>query len=340
MLLSKKELLNLKINSFNILSQKPKIFYFCFSQDNISGGSKEIYRHVDILNQNGYEAYVIHTISNFRLKWFENETKVIYWDDFLKIYNENIDFVVLPEDLDVRILTFPGKNKVIFHQGLYHGFRAYGWKKIEQYPYLHPDIKAVMVVSEHSKKTMQFMYPEQKIYRVKCGVDLNKFSYKLLKEKQKIISCNPDKRPLDISLLFHMLKSREAQKLNALNEFEWSFIYKKNEFEVIKILQDSLIFIFLSREEGFGLMPIEAMACGALVFSFDTYPLKEFIPSEFLFEPSDFTGMAEKIEFICNDYQKNMDYYQNISQKGFEIARQYSLQEEKKSLLDVWNDII
>lgn len=39
---------------------------------------KQIYRHVDVLNKNGYQAFVLHKKLGFRCDWFENNTKIAY----------------------------------------------------------------------------------------------------------------------------------------------------------------------------------------------------------------------------------------------------------------------
>ena len=56
-----------------------------------------MYRHVDILNNNGNQAYVLHAEKGFRLEWFSNESKTICLDDFKKIYNPDIDFIIRGE---------------------------------------------------------------------------------------------------------------------------------------------------------------------------------------------------------------------------------------------------
>jgi hypothetical protein len=42
-----------------------------------TGGIRAIYRHVDVLNENGFSAYVVHPDPGYRASWFENDTRVI-----------------------------------------------------------------------------------------------------------------------------------------------------------------------------------------------------------------------------------------------------------------------
>ena len=95
-----------------------RIFYYCYSHNEPLGGQKHTYRHVDILNAHGFEAYALHQKAGFRLTWFENRTRVIDEHGFHQIYDPERDYLALPEVLGARILDFPGR-KVIFDKGLY-----------------------------------------------------------------------------------------------------------------------------------------------------------------------------------------------------------------------------
>lgn len=317
----------------------PKIFYYCFSDNQSSGGNKEIYKHVDILNRRNYQAFVLHTKNKFKITWFNHETKIVDLDAFNNLFDKEKDFIVLPEDLGNDILCFPG-NKVIFNQNIYYGFHIFYLQKPELYPYLHSDIKSVLVVSEHSKKYLSFAYPKLSIFRVYCGVSSEKFAFQSLNNKKKKIACNPAKRPLDISLLYHLLQSRSEQGLNILRDYEWVFIENKTETEVAQIMQESLIFIFLSKEEGFPLMPLEAMACGCLVVAYDIEPLTEYVPSDFLFEQGDILGIARGIEAITKLFGEKIEKWQTISKNSRDIALQYSLQKEEESVIAAWKEIL
>ena len=317
----------------------PKIFYFCFSDNQSSGGNKEIYKHVHTLNRYNYQAFVLHPKKGFKITWFNYQTNIVDLDEFNNLFDKQRDFIVLPEDLGSDILSFPGK-KVIFNQNIYYGFHVFHLQKPEPYPYLHSEIKGALVVSEHNKNYLSFAYPKLDIFRVYCGVDSEKFAFQPLKTKKKNIACNPAKRPLDILLLYHLLQSRSEQGLNVLRDYEWIFIENKTEIEVSQIMQESLIFIFLSKEEGFPLMPLEAMACGCLVVAYDIAPLTEYVPPAFLFEPGDILGIAKSIETITQSFPKETETWEKISKTSLDIALEYSLQREEKSVIAAWEKIV
>src|SRR5579872_4204043 len=57
---------------------KPRIYYLCPDIDRPCGGTKQLYRHVDILNKRGYSAFILHGQQGFRLTWFQNNTPVAH----------------------------------------------------------------------------------------------------------------------------------------------------------------------------------------------------------------------------------------------------------------------
>jgi hypothetical protein len=318
---------------------EPNIFYFCYDHNRPTGGNKCIYRHVDILNKHNYKAFVLHTRKDFKLTWFGHQTPIVDLGTFKKVFARDKDFIVLPEDLGNNILTFPGK-KIIFNQNIYYGFANFGFKRPLFYPYLHPDTQGVMVVSEHSQKYMKFTYPKLNIFRVYNWLDFENFTFRPLRHKKKKIAFNPDKKPLDLGLVYHILQSRSEQGLNVLEDYEWVLIKDKSEREVSQILQESLIFIFLSKEEGLALMPLEAMACGCLVAAYGVEPLTEYLPSPYQFAEGDILGIVENIEAITRSFPEDISQWQAISETGRDVARQYSLQAAEESVIRVWETIL
>ncbi|HEX6870460.1 MAG TPA: hypothetical protein VF163_05125, partial [Micromonosporaceae bacterium] len=56
----------------------PVIYYLSPDDDRPSGGIRNLYRHVDLLNQEGIPAAVMHHRPGFRCTWFDNQTRTAY----------------------------------------------------------------------------------------------------------------------------------------------------------------------------------------------------------------------------------------------------------------------
>lgn len=190
--------------------KQPKIFYFCFSDNQSSGGSKEIYRHVEILTKYGYQAFVLHTQRDFKITWFNHQVEIIDLEIFQNLFDSESDFLVFPEDLGNDILSFPGK-KLIFNQNIYYGFETFSLQKSALYPYLHSDVKGALVVSEHNQEPLKFAYPELDIFRIYYGVDAEKFPFQPLSKKKKRLPAIPPKG-LSIAYFFITFCSRDRNR--------------------------------------------------------------------------------------------------------------------------------
>jgi len=56
---------------------QPSIYVFCPDLARPMGGVRMLYRHVDILNANGFDADIVHSSAGFRVDWFEHSTRVL-----------------------------------------------------------------------------------------------------------------------------------------------------------------------------------------------------------------------------------------------------------------------
>jgi glycosyltransferase involved in cell wall biosynthesis len=318
--------------------REQNIFYLSYSHNEPTGGQKQTYRHVDILNKYGYQAYALHQEKNFRLTWFENQTKVVDFDNFLRIHNRERDYIVVPEDMGMKVLDLPGK-KVIFNKNVYYGFRSFGARTPAIYPYLHTDVVAILSVSDHNMEYLRFAYPGVDVIKVHQAIDHGVFRFGAMCDKKRQIAVIP-KSETELLTLYHILQSRAGLGLNKIKEYEWVILSKKSEKEVSLILRDSLIFVFLSIMEGLPFTPIEAMASGCLIAAYGYGPTKEVVPPEFQFEYGDLIGIARYIEAVTNSFPEQMEQWASLTRAGCNQAFTYSHDREEASVVQVWDRIL
>jgi len=315
-----------------------RIFYFAYAHQRPTGGQKHTYRHVDILNKYGYEAYVVHPLEGYRLTWFDNQTNVVGPSAFRKLFRESSDFIVLPEDLGSRIVQFRGR-KVIFDKNVFHGFRTLGIGAAQQrYPYLDSTVVAVLTVSDHNRRHLQFAYPTVNCLRVFSEIDTSRFQFQPLTQKRRLIACLP-KAQESLAVVFHSLRSRAAAGLNNASEFQWIFLGDRSEREVSQILQESLVFVFTSVAEGLPRMPLEAMACGCIPVGYDCGPITEVLPEACRFPHSNLVAMTEFVEDILRSYPNNLDRWDVLIQKCRARVAEYSTVRQEESVINAWTAI-
>jgi len=312
-----------------------QIYVLCPDNDKPSGGIRKLYRHVDVLNKHGFSAWIVHQQKGFKCSWFSNHTRVTYLSD-LQI--EASDYLVVPEIYGAEIANIGrGIKKVIFNQNCYYTFWGHSWEKDNLVtPYLSEEIVYTIVVSQDSAEYLQYAFPELKIIRIHYGIDQSLFSYNSKKKQQ--IAFMPRKHADEVTQVLNQIKFR-----GLLEDFELAAIDNKNEREVAKILQESLIFLSFGYPEGFQLPPAEAMACGCLVIGYHGMGGKEFFHPEFCYPipQGEIVNFAKAIESAINLYAENPQQIEEKTKKASEYIREnYSVEGEEQDIVACWQTIV
>ena len=352
-----------------------RLLFVCPDINKPSGGIKQIYRQVDILNSNGYRAYILHENRGFKCTWFNNNTPVVYdttvfkelkelkLDDklalkqrlksFLKELLNSIkkikshgneikisdnDILVFPEIYGPKLAQVrPGIKKVIYNQGAYQTFFGYDLNlKNKHTPYLHDDVISVIVNSEDARDYMNLTFPKLDVYRVKYGFDSNNFSINPTKKKQ--ICFMPRRLRSDIVQVINILKFK-----GVLEHWDIRPIENMNEQQVANCMKESAFFLSFNINEGFGMPPAEAMACGCIVVGYPGYGGKEIFNSEFSYpvRDRDVQDYVKTLEVVLKSYEDNKASFVKQSKQASEfILSNYSMDKEKQSILDAWSAIL
>lgn len=343
---------------------KQKLYFICTDNKKPVGGIKQLYRQVDILNENGFDAFIVHRKKGFRHQWFQNDTKIIYnigvFNTIDKIFKKRIKplkafknyfrtknddpidkngVLIVPEIYGPYISELNSDiKKVIFNQNCYYTFNNCELNESKNNPvYLDKNFLASIVVSEDSKKYLEHIFPKSITHRIHLGINTVKFKYnKELKKRQ--IAFMPRKLEDDIIQIINILKIK-----NNLEHWDFVAIDNKTEDEVATILNQSLIFLSLNHREGFGLPPAEAMASGCIVVGYAGQGGKEYFKPEFSFkiDEGDIMQFAQKVEEVAIKLNNNDETIINMSQKASNyINENYNLKNEEESIVTTWKKIL
>lgn len=186
-----------------------KIFYYCPCETSAIGGIKVIYQHVELLHNNGFEAYVLHPKSGFVCQWFQHQSPIAYykrsginvfrktpaWPEKIVLPSGHAyqmtakDIVVIPEIYGPNFEQFaPGHKKVIFNQNAYYTFSKYS-TDIDNLKgnYIDKNIIACLCISEDTQKHVSFAFPSLPNYRVTLSLNTEYFKYKKEKKTDIIV---------------------------------------------------------------------------------------------------------------------------------------------------------
>lgn len=343
------------------------IYFVCPDMRHPIGGIKQMYKQVDLLNQNGFNAYILHKKEGFRCTWFENQTKITYnrpiftylkrklrkkpYTSFKKLFH-NIVFslqkrtaaafdkngiLVFPEVFGGYVTEVePNMPKIIYNQNCYYTFNANNFENDYPVPpYLSKQILAAIVVSDDSKKYMEFAFPSCPTFKIRNGINTDLFKYSTGKKKQ--IAFMPRKLSDDIVQIVNILKIR-----NNLPDWTFVSIENKSETEVARIMMESYIYLSLNQTEGFGLPPVEAMSCGCVVIGYTGLGGDEYFDPNYSFPVADrniiaFAKVIEEVAFKIND--GDTATLQKGKMASDTIQQMYSLAKEKEDTISVWKNI-
>jgi glycosyltransferase involved in cell wall biosynthesis len=307
-----------------------RILYISHDPVKPVGGVRVIYRHVEILRKAGFDAYVVHRTPGLRLDWFQSSAPVLYATGQFAISAS--DWIVIPEDHQEVLqafANFPG-NKVLFCQNHWYVFNGIdadqSWADF--------GIRDVLV---SSKPIRDFV---RRVMRVEptlipLSIDPAVFHGAL------------DARPLQVAVMprkggqhMRFIRGTMRQLEPTLGDVPWIEIHRCNEEQVAAIMRRSAFFLSTGFREGFGLPPVEAMACGAISVGFTGGGGADYATPEngFWVGDEDTIALAETLARLLIAYRSDADdaRWREVREAGFATARRYSPDSEATALTGFW----
>lgn len=313
----------------------PRILVFCPDYDAPSGGIRRLYRHVDVLNRHHLDALLLHHKPGFRCSWFPHSTRVA---SLAATPFQPGDVLVLPEILGPNLASLaPGVPKVIFNQNAYLTFSGYGVDPRDlSNPYTHPEVRAVLVVSEDNRAYLAHAFPQARLTRIRYGIDSALF--RPAPAKAPCIAFMPRKNATEVVQVFNLLKHRGQLEGYALVPIDG-----KGESQVAEVLGQAQFFFSFGYPEGCPLPPLEAMASGCVVVGYHGWGGREYFRPEFSYpvEAGDVLGFARQAESALGLARTDP---QRILRKGMlardHVRQEYSLQREEEDILGFWRTVL
>ena len=94
------------------------------------------------------------------------------------------------------------------------------------------------------------------------------------------------------------------------------------EEKLVELLSTADLFLYPSRHEGFGLLVLEAMACGCPVVTTKSVPIVTHLRNAWVSNIDDRVHLGEGVSRILT----NPEFAQGLVQGGFQLARQYNIE--------------
>lgn len=312
------------------------IYYFCFDNSKPTGGNKIAYRHVELLNELGIEASIVHRNSGFYYSQFIHKPPSV---GLAELRLRPSDLFVLPEDLGPALNTIaPGIKKVIFNQNAYNSFRGYNISEALFPPYLSPEYVATLVVSEDNQKYLEFAFPGLQCFRLHISFRQDLFCCTQLDRKQKQLCFMTRKNAGDVAQVIGQLRAR-----NNLDQWRFVAIENASEDEVASIMADSALFLTFGHPEGISLSNMEAMSCGCLVIGYSGMGCREYFDAGYCREVpfGDITKFVKVVEEVASVFEEDRTSFDVAVGRSINYVRStFSPTQERSDLLMAFQSIL
>jgi hypothetical protein len=279
-----------------------------------SGGAKIIYQHCGLLTDLGFTAHPVH-MGRFNLDWFPHTCNPLTVKQALRDLRP-ADIVVCPEVIPEAAAPFAAARRIVFVQG---------WSLVGDRDYPAMGFERILTVSTFCQ---QFMQERTSLPcdRVTNGIDLNVFRSIPEKRVQGRVLYLARKQPELARRVLAALPQtvRKRAEFTALEN-------RYSQQEMVEHYQAADIFMTISYPEGFGLHPLEAMACGCAVVGFTGGGGGEHMIdgiSAAVAEDGDTTRAADKLEKLLTD----AEYREKIREGGTHTAKKFGINRMKREL--------
>lgn len=342
------------------------------------GGNKQIYRHVELLDEAGIEARVLHQRSGFSCTWFEHKAPLAYLGehavrrtrrragallprlspkpDLQLVEGREIeldlgdrgssthilsaaDLIVLPEYLGARLAEAELElPAVIFNQNVHGTFRGYG--------YGDPIPSTVYSQPNVLGAVVVSDHNQRYLSYVFENLDVYRvvngvdpsLFYPPAGAKRRQVAFMPRKQARQLKELLNILRVR-----GVLDGWELVCIDGLDEPEVARALRDAFVFLSTCHQEGFGLPPVEAGMAGCLVVGYTGIAADEYF-EEGLAErvpQDDVLAFAQAVErtLAWIEADESAALARGRAFSRF-LTERYSLEREAESVLAVWREIL
>ncbi len=229
-------------------------------------------------------------------------------------------------------------------------------------PFVIKRANKIITISNYSKYEIEKYYPnaKNKIEVILLGVDKKYRIIDNIVKKQQILyvgSMNERKNILGVLQAFNKLENKKIKLVivgNFLSNFNInekiekeltnaylnSNIKFKNDVdnsELVKLYNESLLLLFPSFYEGFGLPVLEAMACGTPVVCSDSSSLPEVGGDAVVYcDAYDIDDIKDKIEMLLDD----KDLQKKMIEKGLVQAKKFSWEKSANEHITLFKSLI
>ena len=306
-----------------------RIVYLSWPANEISGGIKMAYRHVEVLRAAGWEA-VIATPDGQAPRWFQSSAPTLD----LTAVTPSTDILVFPENFHQLLHTFGSwpNRKVVFCQNQFLAHRGLAGAGC----YSSFGVTDILAEGRHVVDFCERRFPRLRIHSVPVYVDTDVF--RCSERKRLQIAYAPRKRPLEAEVIRDLFRADQLEH----RDIPWVPIADCTEGEVASILANSTHYLALCRFEAFPLSILEAFASGCIVAGFTGFGARNYTTSDngFWAEEDNCLDCATQLGKAVSTVIRGANAYHEMVNASISVTRRFSRSWFSDRVLQFWNQFL
>lgn len=299
------------------------VFHCALAKTTIAGGLRTLYRHAELLAGMGQQTLAV--APDGPPASFATSTPT-FRSGCLDLKPD--DHIVFPEaigaddGIGLNLLRHPGPKHVFVqnHFYMHMGIRiAPRWREMG----ITRVFASSRTIADYLQDCLGFADPAVVPY----GIDTD-----LYRPRPKALRIAV--MPRKLRREFEFIRETFAAAYPDLAGVPWEVIDGRTEAEVAELLGGSAVFLSLSHQEGFGLPPLEAMACGCVVAGLHGVGGLEYASAANGFwygydqQIDCVHGLATAVKMAA----ANGDRHRAMVQAGFDTVARYSVERTRQAL--------
>jgi hypothetical protein len=302
------------------------IFLLPFAKHEISGGIKTTYRHAELLTELGFDAFIYQP--DGPPAWFETRARLLR-----QLAPDSRDLVVFPESLNGPLMDMMHleARKVLFCQAHYYTL----FNAVPPETYRNLGFERVACQSAIARGFLERVLGLSDIAVVPCFIDRELF---FPRAKNMQIAAIPKKLPREAAAIQKIF----TLKYPGLATTRWEIVDSRSERDTAEIFGRSAVVLSLPFLESFGLVPLEAMASGAIVVGFTGYGGQEYAKPQngFWFAPDHLEEAADALAQAIVGFETGDARIASVRDEGFATVDRYGKEQTRAALTSFYGSLM
>lgn len=321
-----------------------RIYYLVPNRDVPSWGLAMLYQHVQILNLNGFKAFIIKEFPLKAPDWLDVNVPIESLVNF-SVNVKSSDYLIVPEVMiDLPNLKTINCNKIVFIQAGAYIFERMPLRE----DHVSLGFKHVWVIMPHLAEIVE-RHINLPYTLIPAFVAQYFFTNSISNKRRKQILLYPKSHEVDHSIVNYLLQ----KFLRTINNSRVKDFFKNENWKIVELknlkhknvaieMQRSAFFISLNTFEALNTSIVEAMASGSIVFCYEAFGPRDYLKDKinaFCFRNHEVYKLVDTLCDQINNYNKEEGHLKLMQENAYKTAKVYSKENTEKSLITFFSDV-